>query len=191
MIAVCITSASAQGAFRVVTYVHQLQAPVNRTGGSPNVFYSFGGPTESVFSVAAQSSKTVLASFPASHYILAPLVSAANGRFLVGCGLYAHSTRSTYSPSVWPLGVSSFTRRKPSFQGSPRIYRWDPARYRWHAHVAANVLFGEVRPPWKRHNHPSVPLWRNSAADGDLWKRWQLQRRLRGVESRQANRPGW
>ena len=80
-VAACMTSASAQVTFRVVSYLNQLQQPIGITEGSPGVLYSNGGwPNRAVFSVTTQGSKTVLASFPSGHGV-APVVSAANGRF--------------------------------------------------------------------------------------------------------------
>jgi hypothetical protein len=42
-VAACMTSASAQVTFRVVSYLNQLQQPIGITEGSPGVLYSNGG----------------------------------------------------------------------------------------------------------------------------------------------------
>src|ERR1039457_5591556 len=118
-VAACTPSASAQATFRVVSYVNQLQQPVGITEGSPGVFYSFGGSIQSVFSVTTQGSKTVLASFPSGHNILAPLVSAANGR------LYSAVTYMLNPVNAFSVGPSAGSKRLYSpqqlgFLGSER-----------------------------------------------------------------------
>jgi len=77
-----VVAAADQGTFRVVPYTHPYGPPNGLTEGSPGVFYSNGGSAnQAAFSITAQGASSILATFPTSHYIQAPLVSAANGRF--------------------------------------------------------------------------------------------------------------
>ena len=86
-VAVCLTvslvAGSGQVNFRVIASMNGgLQQPNGITEGAPGIFYSVGGPSgQTAFSVATGSAKTILASFPTSHNILAPLVTASNQRF--------------------------------------------------------------------------------------------------------------
>jgi uncharacterized repeat protein (TIGR03803 family) len=77
-----LVSAADQGTFRIVSYTNQYGPPNGLTEGSPGVFYSNGGSAnQAAFSITTQGANSILATFPTSHYIQAPLVSAANGRF--------------------------------------------------------------------------------------------------------------
>ncbi len=77
-----LLSAADQGTFRIVPNTNPYGPPNGLTEGSPGVFYSNGGTAnQAAFSITAEGANSILATFPASHYIQAPLVSAANGRF--------------------------------------------------------------------------------------------------------------
>jgi len=77
-----LVSAADQGTFRVIPYTGRYGPPNGLTEGSPGVFYSNGGSSDqAIFSITPQGTAAILAAFPTSHYIQAPLVSASNGRF--------------------------------------------------------------------------------------------------------------
>jgi uncharacterized repeat protein (TIGR03803 family) len=92
-----MVSAADQGTFRIVPYTIQYGPPNGLTEGSPGVFYSNGGSAnQAVFSITPQGATSILATFPTSHYIQAPLVSASNGRFYSAVA-YAHNPVTPFS----------------------------------------------------------------------------------------------
>ena len=95
-----VASGADQGTFRIVPYTIQYGPPNGLTEGSPGVFYSNGGSAnQAVFSITPQGTTSILATLPTSHYIQAPLVSAANGRFY---SAVAHSHDPVSAFSVGP-----------------------------------------------------------------------------------------
>ena len=94
--------AADQGTFRNVPYTIQYGPPNGLTEGSPGVFYSnAGSANQAVFSITPQGANSILATFPTSHYIQAPLVSAANGRFYSAVS-YAHNPVNSFSVGPAP-----------------------------------------------------------------------------------------
>jgi uncharacterized repeat protein (TIGR03803 family) len=97
-----MVAASDEGTFRIVPYSGQYGPPNGLTEGSPGVFYSNGGSAnQAVFSVTPQGATSILATFTTSHYIQAPLVSAANGRFYSAIS-YAHNPVNAFSVGPAP-----------------------------------------------------------------------------------------
>jgi uncharacterized repeat protein (TIGR03803 family) len=97
-----MVAAADEGTFRIVPYSGQYGPPNGLTEGSPGVFYSNGGSAnQAVFSVTPQGATSILATFTTSHYIQAPLVSAANGRFYSAIS-YAHNPVNAFSVGPAP-----------------------------------------------------------------------------------------
>lgn len=87
-IALCVVpaivpAADGQSAFRVISYMDDLDQPAGIIEGSPGVFYSEAGQsgTHVVLSITAQGSITTLASIRSPEQIPSLLITAANGRF--------------------------------------------------------------------------------------------------------------
>jgi uncharacterized repeat protein (TIGR03803 family) len=86
-LALCVAAGAAPGAgkpaFRVVSYMNNLDQPAGIVQGAPGVFYSEAGQSgpHAVISITAEGSQTTLTTVVSPSQIPSLLVSAANGRF--------------------------------------------------------------------------------------------------------------
>jgi uncharacterized repeat protein (TIGR03803 family) len=116
---IAFAALAGQPSFRIVSYMYQWGPPIGLTEGSPGIFYSFGGSAQqAAFSMTTQGTKLILATFPTSTYIQAPLVSAADQRFYsaLAPSFSVFSVSSTPGKQVYqPQAiVPEFTQNLPS-----------------------------------------------------------------------------
>jgi uncharacterized repeat protein (TIGR03803 family) len=109
IMAVGLRPAAGQAAFRVVSYMDDLDQPAGMVQGDAGVFYSEAGQsgTHVVLSITAQGSRTTLTSVRTPNQVPSLLVSASNGRFY-----------SVIEQGASPAHVFSVT----SAAGSQQIY---------------------------------------------------------------------
>ncbi|MGA3074608.1 MAG: choice-of-anchor tandem repeat GloVer-containing protein [Bryobacteraceae bacterium] len=122
-----LSAAAGPPAFRVVSYMNDLDQPAGILQGSAGVFYSEAGQSgpHAVLSITAAGEKTTLASVQSPDQIPSLLVSGANGRFY-----------STIEQGVRPAHVFSVT----SAPGSQEIY----AGQSLHPILTQNLPDGEL-----------------------------------------------
>jgi len=122
-----LSAAAGPPAFRVVSYMNDLDQPAGILQGSAGVFYSEAGQSgpHAVLSITAAGERTTLASVQSPDQIPSLLVSGANGRFY-----------STIEQGVRPAHVFSVT----SAPGSQEIY----AGQSLHPILTQNLPDGEL-----------------------------------------------
>jgi uncharacterized repeat protein (TIGR03803 family) len=132
LLALCVVAAGAppaagQPAYRVVSYMNNLDQPAGMVEGFPDVFYSEAGQSgpHAVLSITVEGSQTTLATVLSPAQIPSLLVSAANGRFY-----------SAIEQGAQPAHVFSVT----SEPGSQQIY---PAQ-NLHPILTQNLPDGEL-----------------------------------------------